>query len=43
MEGDQIGQARPAFHEATVAVPNPLVVLHIPCHGTQDDLVCDLP
>ena len=30
MEGDQIGQAGPAFHEAMQAGPDPLVVPHMP-------------
>jgi len=28
-EGDQAGQAGPAFHEPTLAGPDPLVVLHM--------------
>lgn len=29
IEGDQLGQAGPAFHESLWAGPHPLVVLHV--------------
>ena len=43
IEGDQVGQAGPAFHERILAGPDPLVVLDVPCDGTQDDLLHDVP
>lgn len=39
MEGDQVSQAAPAFHKPKLAGPDSLVVLH----GSQNDLLCDLP
>ena len=37
MEGDQVGQAGPAFHEPMLAGPDPLVVLHMPSEHIQDE------
>jgi len=42
VEGDEVGQAGPAFHEPTLSEPNFLIVLHIPCDHTQDDLFHNL-
>ena len=42
-EGDQVGQAGPAFHESMLAGPDPLVVLHVPGERTQDELLHNLP
>ena len=39
IEGDQIGQAGPAFHETMLAEPDPPFVTHMPCDHTQDDLL----
>ena len=43
IEGDQVGEAGPASHEAMLAGPDHLVVLHM--HGalTQDELLHILP
>ena len=41
--GDQVCQAGPAFHNPMLAGPDPLVVLHMPHDGTQDDLLHNLP
>lgn len=38
VEGDDVGHAGAALHEPTLSGPNFLVVLHIPCDYTQDDL-----
>ena len=38
-EGDEAGQARPAFHEPVLAGPDPLDAMHMPCDLTQDDLL----
>jgi len=38
IEGDQVGQARPAFHELMLAGPDPPVVPRMLCDHTQDDL-----
>ena len=43
IEGDQIGQAGPAFHEAMLAEPDPPFVTHMPCDHTQDDLFHNVP
>ena len=37
IEGDQVGQAGPAFHEAMLGGPDPLAVLHMPVEHTQED------
>jgi len=42
-EGDQVSEAGPAFHKPMLAGPDPLVVLYMPCDGTQDDLLLNLP
>ena len=42
IEGDQVGQAGPAFHEPMLARPDPLVVSHMPSDLTQDDLLHNL-
>ncbi|KAJ7427764.1 hypothetical protein WISP_04174 [Willisornis vidua] len=39
MEGDQAGEAGPAFHQPMLAEPDPLVVLYMLCDCTQDDLL----
>ena len=41
-EGNQVGQAGPAFHEPMLAGPAPPVVLHLPCDLPQDDLLHDI-
>ena len=38
-EGDQVGQEESAFHEPMLAGPDPLVVPHMLCDCTQDDLL----
>ena len=38
IEGDQVGQVGPAFHEPMLAVPNPQVAPHMLCDLPQDDL-----
>lgn len=43
IDGDQVGQAGPVFHKLVLAGPDPLVVLHMPHDGTQDDLLHNLP
>lgn len=43
LKGDQAGQAASAFQEALWAGPGPLVVLHVPCDSSEEDLLCDLP
>lgn len=43
VEGDQAGRAAPAFCKPMLARPDPLVVLHVPCDDTQDDLLHELP
>ena len=40
---DQVGQAGPAFHEAMLARPDPLVVLHMPGERTQGEVLHNLP
>jgi len=42
IEGDQVGQAGPAFHEPMLAGPAPLVLLHMPSECTQDELLYNL-
>ena len=42
IEGDPVGQAGPAFHDPTLAGPDPLVVLHMPGEGTQDESLHNL-
>ena len=37
IEGDQVGQAGPAFHEPMMAGPDHLVVLHLNSERTQDE------
>ena len=39
IEGDQVGQARPAFHELMLAGPDPLIVPRMLYDHTQDDLL----
>ena len=34
IKGDQVGQARPAFHEPMLAGPDPLIILHVLCDCT---------
>ena len=41
--GDQVGRAGPAFHEAMLAGPDPLVVLHLPSELTQDEPLNNFP
>lgn len=41
--GDQVNQAAPAFYKPKLAGPDSLVVLHVPCDGSQNYLLCDLP
>ena len=43
VEGDEVGQARPAFHESVLAGPDPLDATHIPCDLSQDDLLHKFP
>ena len=43
IEGDQVGQAGPAFDEPMSAGPDPLDVLHMPGEHTQDELFHNLP
>lgn len=43
MKGDQVGQAEPAFPKPMLAGPDALVVLHMPCDGTQANLFYNLP
>ena len=42
IEGDQVGQARPAFHEPMLAGPDTLVVLHMPSECTRDESLHNL-
>jgi len=42
IEGDQVGQAGPAFHESMLAGPDPLVVLHMASESTQDESLHNL-
>ncbi|KAK4807797.1 hypothetical protein QYF61_023630 [Mycteria americana] len=42
VEGDQVGQAGPAFPEPMLAGLDPLVIFYMPCDGTQDDLLHQL-
>ena len=42
IEGDQVSQAGPAFHEPMLTGPDPLVVLHMPCDRIQGDLFHNL-
>ena len=39
IEGDQVGQAGPAFHELMLAGPDPLIVPRMLYDHTQDDLL----
>lgn len=41
--GDQLSQAAPAIHKTKLSGPDSLVVLHVPCDGSQNDLFCHLP
>ncbi|XP_075000742.1 GPN-loop GTPase 1 isoform X2 [Calonectris borealis] len=43
IEGDQGGQAGPAFCEAVLAGPDPLVVPHMACERPQDEPLHNLP
>lgn len=43
MKGDQVSQAGPAFPKPVLAGPDALVVLYMPCDGTQDNLFYNLP
>lgn len=43
LEGDHAGQAGPAFQKPVVAKPVTLAVLHVPCDGTPENLLRDLP
>lgn len=43
IEGDEVGQAEPTFHESMLARTGSPVILHMPCDHTQDDLLHDLP
>lgn len=38
IEADLADQAGPVFHESMWPRPDPLVVLHVPCDATEDDL-----
>lgn len=38
IEAELIGQAGPVFYESMQPYPDPLVVLHVPCGGTQGGL-----
>ncbi|KAJ7399962.1 hypothetical protein BTVI_109728 [Pitangus sulphuratus] len=40
---NQVGQAGPAFPKPLLAGPDTLVVLNMPCDGTEDDLFYNLP
>ena len=42
VEGNQVGQAGPAFHEPMLAGPGALVVLHMPGEHTQDESLHNL-
>jgi len=42
-EGDNLGQAGPAFHESMLAGPDPLIVLLVPSERTQDEALHNLP
>ena len=42
IEGDQVGQAGPLFHESMLAGPDPLIVLHMPRERTQDESLYNL-
>lgn len=43
LEGDHAGQAGPAFQKPVVVKPGTLAVLHVPCDGTPENLLRDLP
>ena len=43
VEGDEVGQARPAFHEPVLAGPDPLDAMHVLCDLTKDDLLHNFP
>lgn len=43
IEGDEVGHAGPAFHKPMLTGPDQLVILRMPCDGTQDDVLHDLP
>ena len=43
IKGDEVGQAGPAFHEAALTAPDPLVVLHMLGELTQDEPLHNLP
>jgi len=43
IEGDQVGQAGPAFYEPMLARPDALAVLNTPGEFTQDELLHFLP
>lgn len=38
IEGDQASPAGPAFHKPALPGPDHLVVLYVPCDGSQYDL-----
>ena len=42
-EGDEAGQARPAFHELMLAGLDPLNTTHMTCYLTHDDLLHNFP
>jgi len=42
VEGDQVGQVGPAFHEPMLTGPDLLVVLHMPGERTQDESLHNL-
>jgi len=42
-EGDEVGQARPAFHKPVLAGPDPLDAMQVPCDLTQDYLLHNFP
>ena len=43
IEGDEVGQTRPAFHEPVLSGPDPMNTMHMPCDLTQDDLLHNFP
>ncbi|KAK4824309.1 hypothetical protein QYF61_013054 [Mycteria americana] len=43
VEGDEVGQAGPAFHEPMLTGPDPLVGLHMAVERTQDEPLHNLP
>ena len=43
VEGDQVGQAGPAFNELLLAEHSFLIVPHMLCDSTKDDLLHSLP